>query len=242
MTALVARRPKGTERTILRWLERTAATKGVVGYELRCVSTSSPYVVERFPRPGGAAEAFAADVFELAQEDANARGERSEYHLVMLGDAGGAVVDDSALATHVIRCLPKEPAEPADTGASDALKVVLDQNQALLKSYLSLATSAMSEIQRVSSSAIEASRGLLAPLVKRVEALEEENAELRATAREAEAVIAVAGATEVNEEREERRTASMEKLAAAVLTHLAQKEPKLAMLINEVVGTPKKGE
>lgn len=239
---LVPRRPKGTELTILRWVERTAAAPAVA-YELRCVSSATPYVVERFPRPGNA-ELFARDVYELAQEDTDARQERSEYHLVQLGDTGGAVVDDAApLATHLIRCMPREPAERGpDVGAGDALKVVLDQNNALLKSYLSLATSAMAEIQRVSSSAIEASRGLLAPLVKRVEALEAENAELRSTAREAEAVIAMAGATEVNEEREERRTASMEKLAAAVLTHLAQKEPKLAMLINEVVGTPKKGD
>lgn len=238
MTTLVARRPKGTELTIRRWLERNASAKPTA-YELRCISTSEPYVLERLS-PRGTPEQFASEVLELAQEDADARGERSEYHLVALGDGGGAVVDDATpLATHVIRCLPREAPEPPNVGAADALRMVMDHQQALMKSFLSVSTAAMAEVQRVSGTAIEATRGMVAPLVKRVAQLEAENEELRAVAREAETVIAMAGASEENELRAERRTASLEKLAAMVLAHVAKGgDLKLAGLVNELVGTP----
>lgn len=238
MSGLVARRPKGTELTVRRWLERNASAKPAA-FELRCISTAEPYVLERL-QPRGTAETFAAEVIELAQEDADARGERSEYHLVALGDGGGAVVDDATpLATHVIRCLPREAPEPPNVGAADALRMVMDHQQALMKSFLSVSTAAMAEVQRISGTAIEATRGLVAPLAKRVAQLEAENENLREIAREAETVIAMAGASEEGELRQERRTASLEKLAALALGHFAKNgDVKLAGLVQELVGTP----
>ena len=240
MSGLVARRPKGTELGVTRWLERNAARKPV-GFELRCVSSAEPYVLERLPPARASAlEAFARDVLELAQEDADARGERTEYHLVMLGDAGGVVADDSTLSTHVIRCLPREKAEP-DTAAVDALRLLADHQQALMKSYLSLSTSAMAEVQRVSSVAIEATRGLVAPLARRVEKLEAENESLRETVREAEQVIAFAGAEEEGADRAERRTQSLEKLSAAVLHQMAKSgDLEAAGFIQQILGTDAK--
>lgn len=231
MSGLVARRPKGTERSITRWLARTAGFKAGA-YELRCVSTAEPYPLERFaPTRTSSPEAFALDVLELAQEDADARGERSEYRVELLAESG------EVLATHVVRCLPREPVESEPS--ADVLRVVLDHQQALMKSYLSMSTTALAEVQRVSSTAIEASRGLVNPLVKRLEAVEAENAELRELARDAQAVVAVAAVEDEGADRAERRTAALEKLAGVVLMHLAKGgDVKAATLINELVGTP----
>lgn len=233
MSALVARRPKGTERSITRWLARTQGLR-IGALELRCVSTAEPYPLERFPPTRvSSPEAFAVDVLELAQEDADARGERSEYRIELLADSG------EVLATHVVRCLPREPVESEPS--ADVLRVLVDHQQALMKSYLSTTTTALAEVQRVSSTAIEASRGLVTPLVKRLEAVEQENAELRELAREAQAVVAVAAAEEDGSQRAERRTAALEKLAAVVLTHLAKSgDLKAASLIQEIVGQPPK--
>lgn len=212
-----------------RWLDRVAGFKAAA-YELRCVSTAEPYALERFSAARASSpESFANDVLELAQEDADERGERSEYRLELLAESG------EVMATHVIRRLPREPVDTEPS--ADVLKVVLDHQQALMKSYLSMTTTALAEVQRVSGTAIEATRGLVTPLVKRLDALEAENAQLRELAREAQAVVAVAGAEEEGAERAERRTVALEKLAAIMLARMAKDGNfQGAAVINELVG------
>lgn len=225
-------------RSVSRWFEKNAGVKPA-RLELRCVSAlEGAFVLESFaPPPAKGIEAFAEMVLELAQEDCNDRGDRSEYHLVALGDDGaeGVVDDRRVLATHPIRCLPKEQVEDT-TRADDVIKLLVDHQQVLMRNFVQVSQSSLHEVQRVSTLAIEATRGLVAPLTKRIGQLEEELAEAKATAREAELVIATAGADEEDSLRSERRTVALEKLAGILLRELSSKDLKAAAVINEVVG------
>lgn len=236
-TAAWRHKPKGTASSLARWANRLGAIPEKSVIVLRAVVLPEPYTLHTWP-VAVAGEAWGEEVLAIAQDDADARGEVTEYRVELLD----APESTRVLSTQPIRRTPRSDEDGGDP-PSELIELVRVQTahiEALTRSNVQITEIALRNQREAFNAALASVAAILGPLAQSAEQHAKSAATAEAQAKEArEQALAVAkqlAITEVESKTEEaehaiRRTEQLEKIGAMVAMHFASEHPQFSNLI-----------
>lgn len=203
---------------------------------LRAVVLPEPYTLHTWP-VAVAGEAWGEEVIAIAQDDADARGEVTEYRIELLE----APESSRVLATQPIRRVPRDEDDaPPTNELVDLVRVQTAHIEALVRSNMQTTEIALRNQRESFNAALAAVGAILEPLAASAKAHAKDATKATETAQEArEQALALAkqlAITELEARSEEgehaaRRTEQLEKIGAMVGLHFMKEHPELSNLI-----------
>lgn len=235
-TAAWRGKAKGTSASLARWANRLGTIPESSVIALRAVVLPEPYTLHTWP-VAVAGEAWGEEVIAIAQDDADARGEVTEYRVELLDGPDSSRV----LATQPLRRVPRdvEDAEPPSE-LVELVRVQTAHVEALVRANMQTTEIALRNQREAFNAALQSVAAILEPLAQSAKAHAKDAAKATETAQEArEQALALAkqlALTEIETKTEEsedrtRRTEQLEKIGAMVALHFMSEHPQLSNLV-----------
>lgn len=227
---------KGTSASLARWANRLGTIPESSVIVLRAVVLPEPYTLHTWP-VAVAGEAWGEEVIAIAQDDADARGEVTEYRLELLDGPETTRV----LATQPIRRVPRdvEDGEPTNE-LIELVRVQTAHIEALTRANIQTTEIALRNQREAFNAALASVSAILEPLAQSAKVHAKAATLAEDSAKEArEQSLALAkqlALTEIESRTEEgedrvRRTEQLEKIGAMVALHFMSEHPQLSNLV-----------